>query len=222
MAKKTTEGKDELEQLTKTENFFDQNKKILLYAGIGVFVIIFGIIGYGKLVSEPHEIESQEAYWNAFYDFAEGDTTGTAINGTDSYMGMEEIAGDYEGTSGGNIANYVMAIDHMDKGEFDLALDYLDVCEFEDVMIGTLVIGLKGDCQVELGDYDQAVALFEEAANREQNEFTTPMFLKKAGITYEELGDNENAVIAYQKIKDNWSESTTAKDIDKYIVRAQN
>lgn len=222
MAKKNIEEAEEAQSLTSTENFFDKNKKFLIYGGVGVFVIIIGIIGYIKLVSEPHELESQNEYWNAFYDFANLDTTGTAITGTDTYLGMEDVASKYNGTSGGNIANYVMAINYMDNAEYDAALDYLDDCEFEDVMVGTLIIGLRGDCYVELGDYEQAVSLFEEAAAREENEFTSPMFLKKAGLVYEELGDNESAVIAYQKIKDNWSESTTGTDIDKYLVRAQN
>ena len=221
MAKQDIDAK-EGSVLTKTEKFIDKNKKILIYGGIGIFVVIMSIIGYQKFVIAPHELESQDAYWNAFYDFSDGDTTGAAIIGTEDYLGMEDIASKYEGTSGGNIANYIMAIDQMEKGEFDIALDYLEVCEFEDVMLGTLILGLKGDCYVEKGEYETAVALFEEAAIREENEFTSPMFLKKAGLVYEELGDNENAVIAYQKIKDDWSESLAGQDIDKYIVRAQN
>lgn len=213
------EGNDEL---TPTEGFFDKYKKLIIYGGVGVFAIILGIIGYQKLVSEPHEAESQDAYWNAFYDFESGDTTGTSIKGTENYLGMEEIASKYEGTSGGNIANYVMAIHHMDLGEYDMALDYLDAAEFDDVMLGSIVLGMKGDCHVELGDYEKAAEYFEQAANREANEFTSPMYLKKAGLVYEEIGQNDKAVASYQKIKDEWPETMTGKEIDKYLVRAQN
>lgn len=222
MAKTDQQAGDEMDQLTTTENLFERYKKVLIYAGVGIFIVIIGIVGYQKFVVEPHIEESQEVYWNAFYDFEKGDTTGTAIRGTENYMGMEEIAEEYNGTPGGDIANYVMAIDYMEKGDYDMALEYLDETEFEDVMVGTLVIGLKGDCYVEKGDYETAVTYFEQAAEREKNEFTTPMFLKKAGLTYEELGDNENAVIAYQKIKDEWPETMTGKEIEKYLVRAQN
>ena len=48
------------------------------------------------------------------------------------------------------------------------------------------------------------------------------MYLKKAGLVYEELGDMEAAVKVYTEIKDNWSNAPEAADIDKYIVRAQN
>ena len=110
----------------------------------------------------------------------------------------------------------------MEKGEFEAALGYFENVEFEDVMVGTLVIGLMGDCYVELQQYEEAAAKFEEAAQREPNEYTSPMFYKKAGLVYQELGQNDKAVIAYQKIKDEWSTSLEAQDIDKYIIRAQN
>jgi len=208
--------------LTPTESFFDKNKKILLIAGIGLVVVIIGYFGYQKFVSEPRATESQDAYWNAFYEFQNGDSTGSYITGTETYMGFEEISTEYAGTPGGNIATYALGINAMEKKEFESAIGYFEECGFEDVMVGTLVIGLMGDCYVELQQYEEAAVKFEEAAVREANEFTSPMFYKKAGLVYQELGQNDKAIIAYQKIKDDWSESVEAKDIDKYIIRAQN
>ena len=220
--KQKSKNSDEMEQLTSTESFFDKYKKPLMIGGIGLVVVIIGYIGYKKFVSEPHAAESQDAYWNAFYDFQNGDTTGVAIAGNEKYMGFADISSEYNGTPGGNIATYALGIMAMEKGDFEGALAYFDGLEFDDVMVGTLVIGLQGDCYVELGQYEEAAEKFEEAALREANEFTSPMFYKKAGLVYQELGQNDKAVIAYQKIKDDWEGSVEAKDIDKYIIRAQN
>lgn len=223
MAKKqNTKAVDTKQELTQTESFFDKNKKILLYAGIGLAVAVIGFIGYQKFVSEPHEAASQDAYWNAFYDFESGDTSRTYITGTENYMGFEEISSEYSGTPGGNIATYVLGITAMEDGDYESAISYFEDVEFNDVMLGTLVIGLIGDCYVELGKYEEAAEKFEEAAMREQNEYTSPMYYKKAGLVYQELGQNDKAVIAYQKIKDDWSTSSEGADIDKYIIRAQN
>jgi len=223
MAKNQKKSNDlDNESLTPTESFFDKNKKILLYSGVGIVTLVVVYIGYLKFVAEPHAIESQDAYWNAFYEFQDNDTSELAIYGNENFMGFEEIASTYSGTPGGNIASYALAVNAMNRGLFEEALTYLDDCNFKDVMIGTLVIGLKGDCYVELGEYEKAAKKFEEAAVREPNEYTSPMFYKKAGLVYQELGQNDKAVIAYQKIKDNWSTSMEGKDIDKYIVRAQN
>lgn len=222
MAKKTEDNKQELEQLTATESFFDKNKKYLMIAGGALLVIVVGFIAYQKTVVEPHSEESNDAYWNAFYEYQFNDSTELAYDGNDNFSGFEELSSDYDGTPGGEIATYGMATHAMDNGEWDDALSYLEDCDFDDIILGNMVLGMMGDCYVELEDYATAAEKFEEAAAREPNEFTTPMFLKKAGLVYETLGQNEQAVLAYQKIKDNWSEAVEASDIDKYIVRAQN
>lgn len=223
MAKKDhKKTNDAVQDLTSTESFFEKNKKVLAYAGIGIVVVIIGYFGYQKLVVEPRAEESQDAYWNAFYEFAQGDSTGVAVTGNENFMGFEEISSEYAGTPGGEFSTYALGVTAMENGEFENAIAYFEDCTFEDVMLGTLTIGLIGDCYVELGQYEEAVAKFEEAAVREPNEYTSPMFYKKAGLVYQELGQNDKAVIAYQKIKDDWSTSAEAADIDKYIIRAQN
>ncbi len=217
---KAAESKNvEFEELTSTEGFFDKYKNILIYSGIGIVVVLLGILLYQKFVSEPNDIESQDEIYNALYDF-EKDSLETAANGTDDYIGFEEAADSYSGTSGGDIANYSMGIISMERGEFDVALDYFSECDFEDVMVGSMCLGLQGDCNVELDEYEKAAELFEKAAAREVNEFTSPMYLKKAGLTYEELGQYDKAIVAYTKIKDEFPQSSEGADIDKFIARA--
>lgn len=207
--------------LTSTESFIDKYKKTLLIGGGTLIVLILVIIGYQKLIGEPKEEKSKEAYWNAFYEF-ENDSLDLAISGNSNFEGMEEVASSYSGTSGGNIANYTIGISKMEKGEFAEAITFFNKCKFKDVMIANIVIGLKGDCEVEQGNYDAAAKYFEQAANREKNDYTSPMFLKKAGLVYEKLGKNDKAVKIYQNIKDNYPLSTEGFDIDKYIARATN
>ncbi len=211
--------KVEFDELTSTENFFEKNKNAIIYGGIGIIVLILGFVAYQKFVSEPKEIESQEQVWNAIYDL-QNDSLELAAQGSGDYPGFEEIASEYSGTSGGDIANYSMGIIEMERGNFEAALDYFKNTDFEDVVIGTLCIGLQGDCYVELEDYETAADYFEKAANREPNEFTTPMFLKKAGLTYEELGQYDDAIRVYTKIKDEYSTTAEGSDIEKYIARA--
>jgi len=213
------ESNVEFEELTTTENFFDKNKNILIFGGVGIIVVLLGFLGFNKFVSEPNNIESQIEIASAMYDF-ESDSTDAAVNGTNGNLGFEEAADEYNGTSGGDIANYSMGIISMEKGEFETALDYFGNCGFEDVMVANLCIGLQGDCYVELGEYAKAVDFFEKAAAREANEFTSPMYLKKAGLAYEALENYSKAIIAYTKIKDNYPQSTEGGDIQKYIERA--
>ena len=212
---------EELDKLTSTESFIDKYKKPIIIGASALVVVVLGIVGYQKLVAEPHELESREVYWPAYYEF-EQDSMALAITGSEDFDGMEDIADEYAGTSGGNIANYTMGLAAMDEAQYEDALDYFDECDFEDIVVGSMVIGLKGDCYVELDDYGTAAEMFEEAAAREVNEFTSPMYLLKAGLTYEALDQNDDALVAYEKIKNDWSKSDEAQDIDKYIARVKN
>jgi predicted negative regulator of RcsB-dependent stress response len=221
MAKKSADTQEELEQLTATEGFFDKNKKILFIVGGAIVVLVLGFVTYQKAIIEPRITDSQDEYWNAFYEYQYNDSTELAYEGNDNFLGFEDLSSSYNGTPAGEIASYGMATHAMEKGEFEDALSYLEECDFEDIVVGTLVLGMMGDCYVEMGDFEAAIEKFEEAVERQPNEFTTPMFLKKVGMVYEEIGDNELAVSSYQKIKDDWSESLEAADIDKYIARAQ-
>jgi tetratricopeptide (TPR) repeat protein len=217
-----TNPEEGAQKLTGTESFIEKYRKHIIYGGVGIVVVIISIIGYQKWVIEPEEKASQDEYWNAFYDFQNEDTTDAVLYGTETYLGMEDVASQYSGYSGGNIAAYCCAIVYMERGDFENALTYLEQCEFEDIMVGTLVVGLKGDCNVELGNFEEAAVLFEEAAAREENEFTSPLFLKKAGLVYEELGQNDKAAELYTKIDAEWPLTPEGQDIQKYLVRAQN
>lgn len=224
MAKKQNNTKEKVKtaqaDLTNTESFLDKNRKLFLAIGGGVLALLVGFIAYQKFVKEPKEAESQEELWAAFYDF-EKDSLENAMYGKDSYLGMADIADDYKGTSGGDIANYSMGIMLMEKGEFAEAIDYLENCSFDDVVMGNLALGLIGDCYVELEDYSKAAKYFENAADREVNEFTTPLFLHKAGLVREELGDRKEANKHYNRIKDDYPRSDQGTDIDKFISRTK-
>ncbi len=62
-------------------------------------------------------------------------------------------------------------------------------------------LGAIGDCNVELGDYDGAISYFNKSVSFSDNEFTAPIYLKKAGLAYEKLGDNGKALSTYRRIQ---------------------
>jgi len=83
-----------------------------------------------------------------------------------------------------------------------------------------LAIGLKGDAYVELKEVDKGAKLYMKAAGMSKNKLTAPIFLKKAGLAYEELKEYKDAISAYEKIKSDYSDAQEAQDIDKFIARA--
>ena len=64
-----------------------------------------------------------------------------------------------------------------------------------------------------------AAKFYIKAANYEKNDFTTPIFLKKAGMVYEELKQYDKALDLYNIIKNDFTKSIEARDIEKDIAR---
>jgi TolA-binding protein len=76
------------------------------------------------------------------------------------------------------------------------------------------------DAYLELNKLDDAANYYKKAISKSKDQFTTPIFLMKLGKTYELANDKTKAIEAYDRIKKEYSESTEAKEIDKYISRA--
>ena len=88
-------------------------------------------------------------------------------------------------------------------------------------MLATLAIGAKGDALLELENTKKAIDQYTKAANRNENEFTTPLFLMKAARAMEMVGDYEGAAENYNRIKIEYRTSPEGSDIEKFIARAE-
>jgi tetratricopeptide (TPR) repeat protein len=106
-------------------------------------------------------------------------------------------------------------------GEYQNAIDFLNKYSKKDKVIGSLAIGATGDAYVELGDLDKGIAKYVEAADFAANSFNTPLFLMKAGEIYELNGKYPEALKVYERIENEYPESTEGTTIEKYIARVK-
>lgn len=208
------------ETLSNTEQFIVNNQKnISTVVGI-IIIIILAYFGYNKYYVEPNIQEAQDQMYAA-QGYFEADSLDKALYGDGNNLGFLDIADEYSMTTPGNLANYYAGISFLRKGDFDQAIDFLGSFDGDDHIIGPMATGAIGDAYLEKGDNSKAIAYYLEAANREDNSFTTPLFLFKAAQVHEIDGDFEDAVRVYSRIKKNYSISTEGRNIDKYIARAE-
>jgi tetratricopeptide (TPR) repeat protein len=224
MAKKSKEGnpqslKNVEETLTKTEQFLEQNYKGLLYV-LAVIVILVGLFWLGKMYMSRRNDEAQSQMYQA-ERYLEMDSINLALNGDGNYLGFLDIAQDYKFTNAGNLARYSSGICYLHAGQYEDAIDMLKTYKKKDKVIGSLAIGAEGDAYVELGDTEKGIAKYIEAANFGSNSFNTPLFLMKAGELYELENNYAEALKLYQRIQDEYPESTEGLAIEKYIARAK-
>lgn len=207
------------ETLTRTEQFIVSNQKLIGIVIGAAIVLILGYFAYQKYYIEPRTLEGHEQMFVAQRYF-EADSLDKALYGDGNSLGFIDIVDEYGMTDPGNLANYYAGISFLKKGDFGQAIDYLGHFNSDDSFVGPLASAAIGDAYLELGDKSKAVAYYLEAANQNDNKLTSPMFLLKAGQTYELMEKYTDAINIYQRIKDNYSGSNEARIIDKYIGRA--
>jgi tetratricopeptide (TPR) repeat protein len=222
MAKKNTDDTilDVQEVYGKTEAYVEKNQKTLTIIAGAIFVLFAGYFGFTRLYLFPKEKEAAEVIWKAEYYF-EKDSLDLALNGDGNHFGFMQIADEYSITKYGNLANYYIGVIHMKKGEYETAIEYLKDGQLDDEITGSVAIGAIGDCYVELGDYDKGLTYFKKAAANSDNQFTAPLYMKKAATVYEEKKDYKAALKLYNSIKKDYPNSNEAKTIEKYIARAE-
>ncbi len=204
---------------SKTDNFLHNNKKGI-YGGIAaVVLIVAGAIGYNMYQSSQND-EAAELIWKAEYYF-EVDSLDKAIKGDGAYAGFATIADNYSGTKTGNLAEYYLGTCYMQKGEFQNAIDHLEKCNLDDEVVSSIAKGSIGDAYVELGNTEKGIEYFEKAVANSDNNYTSPIYLMKAGLAYEKMNNWAKALESYNHIKDNFPNSMEARDIDKFIAKAE-
>jgi len=228
MAKKKIKNDEPLvdvgESISKTKEFLQNNQKLLMIIGGSVLAIGIILLIIFSFYLPSQESEAKNKIWMAQLHF-ESDSLDLALNGNEENVGFEDIANDYSWSNSGNLSRYYLGMIYLKQGEFDLAIENFKKFSTKSKILAPMSLGAIGDAYMELDKLDEAAKYYIKASEKHANDFTSPLFLMKAGWTYELLEDYENALKAYEKIKSLYYFSPEAgpgaREIDKYIARAQ-
>lgn len=196
---------------------FKDNKQLrmITFAIGGVLLVLVGYLLYRQFIFGPQNDKSKGAFYTGL-NYAAKDSTDQAIDA------LIPVVKKYDGTVGGEDAQFILGRQYMEKGNFKKALETLEGVKVSDTYVRVYVVGLQGDCYSELGKYQEALDKYEEAAGINENDKTSPEYLFKAALVAEHLKQFEKATELYEKIRDNYNVFAQQKAIDKYIARAKN
>lgn len=206
--------------LTKTELFIEKNQKKLLGTLAAIVLIIGAVMAYREFYVKPLEQEAQEAIFKAEAYF-EKDSFKLALNGDTSFTGFLNIIEEYGSTKTGNLAKYYAGVCLLNLGKYQDAIAQFEDYDGEDMLSKSFAIGLKGDALMELGKTKEAIDQYVQAAGKEENQMSTPYFLMKAALAYEDLNDFTKAIEIYKKLRTDFFQTTEGRDAEKYLARAE-
>lgn len=225
MAKKAVKPAQQQEQkgleeaLSKSEQFFENNKKTIFGCLIAIIVIIAGGMLYNAKVAQPRQIKAAEAIFPGESYFAKGDFE-TALNG-DAYgfEGFEALSKQYKSTKAGKLAALYAGLCYAQLDNMEEAQKFIAKFKGNDQMVAPAALGALANCYATAGDNNKAIATFEKAAKKANNNLLSPYYYFQAGLIYEAMDKPAQALKIYKMIKTKYPESIESQDIDKYIAR---
>ena len=218
---KENQGAPEVEEtLSKSEEFFVKNKKMIIGAVVALVVIIAGCVLYKTYVATPNEqkastilAKGQDYFQTQQFEKAlKGDSTG--------YAGFVKIADEYSSTDAGNLANLYAGLCYANK--WQEAAQYIEKFDAkDDQMISPAALGALGNVYAHLNQLDKAVSTLKKAAEKADNNSLSPTFLIQAGQILESQNKKDEALKLYQTIKEKYFNSMQYQTIDEYIERCK-
>ena len=126
-----------------------------------------------------------------------------ALDGVGDEMGLLAIADKY-GRRAPEAINLSIASCYLHLGEYENAVSYADKYDTEDPLLTSRALSVKGNAQMQLGQFDAAKASFLAAAGKVDEDLAAE-YLFNAALASEQLGDLEGALGLFTKIRDRYS-----------------
>jgi predicted negative regulator of RcsB-dependent stress response len=199
------------------QHFFEKNKNMLLGGLILFLVVVIGGYYYQNIYMPEAEMSANNEMFAAQYLF-EKDSFALALNTEGGFL---DVIDNHGSTNAANLAQYYAGLCYFNLANYPEAIGHLSSYKTKDEILGAMALGVLGDAQMENGEVDAALASYKIAANFSENEASAPYLLKKAGIAFENNGNNKQAFDFYTKIKTTFPSSELARDIEKYIGRVE-
>ncbi|MDE6239007.1 MAG: tetratricopeptide repeat protein [Muribaculaceae bacterium] len=128
------------------------------------------------------------------------------------------------GTKSGDRAKIEAAIRLYQGGNYEEAVKYLNDASASDEIVAAGIQTLKGDCYVNLKNYDAALSAYDKAISEaDNNSQLTPIILIKEANVYREQKNFAAEAKAYEKILNYYPTYGQAANLDirKYYERAK-
>jgi tetratricopeptide (TPR) repeat protein len=201
------------------QHWLEVYQKPLIIGVAALALIVGGYFAWNYNVA-GNQKKAIAGMWKAEQLF-ERDSFALALsNPGGGFDGFLDIAKKYGSTPAGNTAHFYAGICYLNLGKFDDAISQLEDFSPNGDISPTMKYGALGDAYSEKKDYTKALKMYKEAANSGNVDDLKAFYLKRYGMLSENQNDASSALSAYQEIKTKFGTTTEARDIEKFIARA--
>ena len=212
---------DLVEARDQAQDFFERNQNYILGGLTVIVLLIGGIFAYKNLYQKPRQEEAVGQMWKAEEQFFQDSFALALANPGGGYQGFVDLEKSYGGVPSNNATNYYTGVSYLNLGQYEAAISYLKDVKAKGNILPIMKHGALGDAYSELGEFDKALSHYKKAANTNENEALSPIYLMRYGMLNEKLEKYSEARNAYQKVLDKYSTSLMAKDAGKYLLRIE-
>jgi tetratricopeptide (TPR) repeat protein len=218
LSNRTSNAADDINALDRVQVAYEKNKKVINGVLTAALIIGAAIFAYFKLYMGPRE---EKASAKVFYaqQYFQSDSLERALQGDGQHPGFIKVMRDYSGTKTANLCHYYAGICYLRMGDFKKAIKQLEDFSGKGTLLSTAAAGALGNAYLESGNVKKAIDQFKDASSVKEDVVLTPMYLINLGAAYEMNKQPEEAKKAYERIRDEYPQSTQARDIDRYLAR---
>jgi tetratricopeptide (TPR) repeat protein len=201
----------------KTYGFLSENRsQVLTYSVVAVVVVLLAIYYLNYRSKQNVEAGIQLAQVMELYD---GGAYFQAIEGQagTKVFGLKKIVDEYGSTENGETAKIYLANSYSFLGKPEDAFKYYDDYSGSIGIFKAAALSGRAGYFAYKNNFEKAAELYEKAANLTKEDVLNSDYLLNAGENYISAGENKDAKKVLDKLKKDYSTSTAAREVDKYM-----
>ncbi|MCM1370131.1 MAG: tetratricopeptide repeat protein [Candidatus Amulumruptor caecigallinarius] len=202
------------DNLTSASQKIAENKKIIFWVVGAILVVAAFALSYIFIYKNPRTNKAFEAYNQVEITAMDNDSIAAAE--------YKKVADNYGSTSAGNLAALSAAESYYAIGKYKEAIDCLEKFSTSEDVLEANALALRGDCYVNLKQYDKALEYFNKAiSHADKNIQIVPRVLIKEANVYDEQKKFDKALECYEQIKKDYPtfQFGNGMSIESYIER---
>ncbi len=201
---------------------FYQKNQLKIFIGAGIVILLIAAIILYKNKQNKDNLQASALLSKVIPLYDSGDYT-TAIEGdrTKNIIGLKEIVDQYGSSETGETAKLYLANSYYYTGKVDLAYTTFDDYGGENPILKAAALAGKASCLEDKKEFAKAASLLQEAEKISKINPANADYLLRAVEDLIQAGQKEEAKELLTKVKDDYRNTESAQQVDKYMAQIQ-